>query len=277
MTEQQTDEPNVDLGDGEWAQANTILRTEVGSGVHGMAIAGTDDHDESGVYVERMETVLGLHEFEQYQVTKDRHRDHYVYRTQPQGARSGPGDVDLTLYELGKFLRLALAGNPTILVPLFAPQESVYACDDHGALLRALAPEMLSWRTVERFLGYLDNQRERMLGGGKQNRVPNRPELIEAHGYDTKYASHALRLACQGVQVAHEQTLTLPMPTEDLRSCMEVKRGEVPFEEALRRIDECRSLLQSILDDRDGDLPEEPDYAMFSQVMIDIQRKHWGI
>src|SRR5512142_1216582 len=32
--------------------AGEILRTVVGSGVHGIAIAGTDDHDEMGVYVE---------------------------------------------------------------------------------------------------------------------------------------------------------------------------------------------------------------------------------
>lgn len=29
-----------------------ILRTVVGSGVHGIAIPGTDDHDEMGVFIE---------------------------------------------------------------------------------------------------------------------------------------------------------------------------------------------------------------------------------
>ena len=26
----------------------------------------------------------------------------------------------------------------------------------------------------------------------------NRPELVAVHGYDTKFAMHALRLACRG-------------------------------------------------------------------------------
>ena len=28
----------------------------------------------------------------------------------------------------------------------------------------------------------------------------NRPELIAAHGYDTKYAGHVLRLGYQGIE-----------------------------------------------------------------------------
>jgi uncharacterized protein len=42
------------------ALAGEILRTVVGSGVHGIAIAGTDDHDEMGVYVEPPTRVIGL-------------------------------------------------------------------------------------------------------------------------------------------------------------------------------------------------------------------------
>lgn len=50
------------------------------SGVHGVAIAGTDDHDEMGVFVEPPTHVIALH----------RQVNHYVFRTQPEGARSGP-------------------------------------------------------------------------------------------------------------------------------------------------------------------------------------------
>ena len=36
-------------------------------------------------------------------------------RTQPEGVRSGPGDLDLIVYSLRKWMRLALTGNPTVL------------------------------------------------------------------------------------------------------------------------------------------------------------------
>jgi RNA repair pathway DNA polymerase beta family len=54
-----------------------MLRGVVGSTVHGLANAGTDDRDEMGVCIEPPEYVLGLRPFE-----------HWVFRTQPAGAPS---------------------------------------------------------------------------------------------------------------------------------------------------------------------------------------------
>lgn len=121
---------NAEHGDATIARDGEILRTEVGSGLHGIAIAGTDDHDEMGVFIEPPECAIGL----------AGPMDHYVWRTQPEGHRSGPGDTDLVMYSLRKFLKLAIAGNPTILLPLFAPDESVYNVTDLGAELRELLP-----------------------------------------------------------------------------------------------------------------------------------------
>lgn len=49
--------------------------------------------------------------------------EHWVERTQPEGARSGPGDLDLVAYNLRKYLRLALKGHPTVLLLLFVPRK----------------------------------------------------------------------------------------------------------------------------------------------------------
>ena len=92
---------HVEYGDPAVAFGGEILRSVVGSGVHGIAIEGTDDHDEMGVYIEPPEYLLGV----------ERHRDDYIWRTQPEGVRSGPGDTDLVMYSLQKYLRLAIKGN----------------------------------------------------------------------------------------------------------------------------------------------------------------------
>lgn len=257
---------NVDLGDRDIAPRNEILRTEVGSGVHGMAIPGTDDHDEMGVYLEEPDQVLGLAP----------RPGHWIWRTQPMGARSGPGDVDLTMYSLHKFLRLALAGNPTVLIPLYAQGSAVMVCSALGEELRDLTPAIVSARAARRFLGYLDGQRERMLGGGRQSHVPNRPELVEAHGYDTKYASHALRLGRQGVELATTGALSLPLPSDDLEQCVAVKRGEVPFETALAWIDEARAELADVVDGDRLALPAEPDLPRVYAWMASAQQRHWA-
>jgi hypothetical protein len=61
---------NVSVGDQDVALGNEIIRTTVGSGVHGMAIPGTDDHDEMGVYIELPEQILGLMPTAQHYVAR---------------------------------------------------------------------------------------------------------------------------------------------------------------------------------------------------------------
>ena len=65
-----------------------------------------------GSCIEPPEYVAGLRVFEQW-----------VYRTQPEGARSGPGDIDRTVFSLRKWCRLALAGNPTVMLLLHIPDD----------------------------------------------------------------------------------------------------------------------------------------------------------
>jgi hypothetical protein len=229
---------HAEHGDRALALGGEILRTVVGSGVHGIAIAGTDDHDEMGVFVEPPECVLGLRG----------PADHYVYRSQPEGARSGPGDTDLVMYSLRQYLRLATVGNPTVLLPLYAPADAVLVCGPLGEQLRALAPAVLSQRAVRRFLGYMNGQRERLLGGGRRSRVPNRPKLVARYGYDVKYASHALRLAYQGLGIVRDGRLTLPMPDHQRERVLRVKRGEVgDLAEVLDEIDQVQAAVEEWL------------------------------
>ena len=53
-------DPILEYGDRAAADAGLILRSTVGPGVHGIAIAGTDDHDEMAVFVEPPGWALGL-------------------------------------------------------------------------------------------------------------------------------------------------------------------------------------------------------------------------
>jgi predicted nucleotidyltransferase len=258
--------PNVEYGDASVALPNEILRSVVGSGVHGIALAGTDDHDEMGVYIEPPERVLGL----------ARGREDYIWRTQPEGVRSGHGDVDLVLYSLRKYLRLAVKGNPTALLPLYAPESDLVTVTPLGDELRELRTSFLSQQAVERFLGYMQSQHERMLGGGKRNRVPNRPELIEKYGWDVKYGSHALRLAFQGQEIARHGRLTLPLAADQRERVLAVKRGEVPRDDVSRQITEIEHAVRELLGAGGTPLPETADVSRISVWAVSAQRRHWG-
>ncbi|MCB1254109.1 MAG: nucleotidyltransferase domain-containing protein [Austwickia sp.] len=230
--------PNVEYGERGVALPNEILRSVVGSGVHGIAIEGTDDHDEMGVYLEPPEWILGV----------ERHREDYIWRTQPEGVRSGHGDTDLVLYSLRKYLRLAIKGNPTVMLPLFAPEESLVVVTPLGDELRGLRAAFLSQLAVERFCGDMRSQHERMLGQSKRN-VPNRPELIEKSGWDVKYGSHALRLAYQGLEIASTGSLSLPLPDRERSRVLAVKRGEVQRDEVSAEISRLEHAVRALLDE----------------------------
>ncbi|MBB4912368.1 nucleotidyltransferase domain-containing protein [Actinophytocola algeriensis] len=258
---------HTEHGNRDVAVRGEILRTVVGSGVHGIAIAGTDDHDEMGVYIEPPANVVGT----------DGAAQHFVFRTQPEGARSGPGDTDLVSYSLHKYLRLATKGNPTALLPLYAPEDTVLTVTPLGEELRALAPKFLSRAAVHRFLGYLAAQRDRLLGRGSRGNVPSRPELVAKYGYDVKYASHALRLAYQGLEVARDARLTLPMPDAERERVLRVKRGDVrDLDDVLTEIAAVQARVEDLLDTGKTPLPDEPDRRAISEWSVSAHRRHWG-
>jgi len=254
----------VSHGDAVVARDGEILRCLVGSQVHGLALPNSD-HDEMAIYLEPAHYVLGLNEY----------RGDYISRTQPEGHRSGPGDIDLVAYGLRKYLRLAIKGNPTVLLPLFAPSEAILSINHFGQELRGLRHAFLSQQAVLRFLGFMESQRQRMLGQSKRH-VPNRPELIAKYGFDTKYAAHALRLALQGLEITATGDLQLPMRANLRERVLAVKTGQIPQAEVLAQISDLETSIRNRLSARDTPLPEKPDLFKIEYWAIQAQRRFWG-
>ena len=262
----------LEYGDPNIALPNEILRTVVGSGVHGIAVQDQDDHDEMGIFIEPESIVIGL----------DRSQDHYVWRTRNEGERSGPSDTDLIIYSLRKWLRLAIKGNPTVLIPLFCPDTDIVKYNLYkplGIELRNMRDAFLSQEAAHRILGYMDQQRRGMLGLGGA-KIPSRPELVEKYGYDTKYASHALRLAIQGFELAAWGRLTLPMDREGREAVLSVKTGQIPREKVIKMVEEYEIDIRELLDGthpsgRRTPLPPKPDRERISAWSISAHRQWW--
>ena len=255
--------PNVDnAGHRAVAEPNTVLLGLVGSTVHGVTVDSADDRDEMGICIEPPEYVAGLRRFEQW-----------VYRTQPEGARSGPGDIDRTVYSLRKWCRLALAGNPTVMLLLHVPEAQCEIVEEPGRQLRANKAWFASRRAGRAYLGYMERQRDRMTGERGQMRV-NRPELIEQYGFDTKYAGHVLRLGYQGIEFLETGALTLPMPEQERNRILAVRTGSVPFDQVLAEADELRSRLEALV--QSSPLPEHADDDAVNAFLADTYRTWWA-
>lgn len=252
-------------------ERGTILRGTVGSTLHGLHHGGQDDRDEMAIFLEPAEFLVGLRLAESGSTWGS--FEHFVDRTQPEGARSGPGDLDLVSYTLRKWLRLALGGNPTVLLLLFSPPESLLVCTAAGERLRELAPAIVSRRAGPRYLGYLRTQQERLLGTRGQRRV-NRPELIAAHGFDTKYAMHVLRLGHQGIELLTTGRLTLPMPEPSRSEIMAVRLGERSQLDVVAEIERVEAELERAY--ARSPLPEDPDHERVNAFVVEEYRDAWG-
>ena len=243
------------------AERGTVLRAQVGSGVHGTSVEGQDDRDEMGICLEPPAYVTGVAQvpagtasdarvpFEQYQ-------RHTVW-DRPGGLanRSGAGDLDVVVYSARKWARLALAGNPTVLLLLFVPDAEVVHRDARGAELVANADRFVSRLAADRFLGYLGSQRRAMTG--EVGAHTNRPELVARHGYDTKYAMHALRLGVQGIELLTTGRITLPVGGPAGAHLRAVRRGEVPLREVVEHVREAERELERLR--TASHVPPEPD------------------
>jgi uncharacterized protein len=244
------------------AEQGMMLRVQVGSGVHGTSVTGQDDRDEMGLCLEPPQFVTGLARvpngtgglgpsvrFEQY--------ERHTAWDRPGGVanRSGAGDLDVIIYSARKWARLALAGNPTVLLVLFVPDEEVVFRDEAGAELAGNAHRFVSRLAAGRYLGYLRGQKAAMTGQAGAH--TNRPELVAIHGYDTKYAMHALRLGLQGIELLSTGRITLPVPEPHRAYLRSVRRGQRPLDEVLEAITDAEDRLAQLRDS--PAVPDQPD------------------
>lgn len=252
----------------EIASKGLILLTEVGSGLHGVTLANTDDHDEMGVCIPPPECVLGLEQFEQYA-----DRWHADGTRIPDGVRSQHGDTDHTTYALNKWARLAAQGNPTVLLPLFAPPKSVYHVSDEGRAILANRDLSLSKDAGWRFHGYLKAQRARMLGEKGKSKHKNRRELVEQFGFDTKMAYHALRLAIQGAQLMRTRDIEIPMYPLDVEWLREVRSGRYTLERVTDWLDIYTDDLEASIER--SSLPNHVNRDELNDFLIGLHQRFW--
>ena len=248
-----------------------ILRVEVGSTVHGISV-GNDDRDEMGVCIEPPEAVIGLSSFEQH-----------TYRTAwerlPQGEggprrkgqpKSQPGDLDLIIYSLRKWCRMALTGNPTALLLLYSPVRIVDS--PVGRELRELREAFISRQVGNAFLKYLRQQRERLEGSRGQKDV-HRPDLEAKYAFDVKYASHVIRLGLQGLEFVQNRTITLPMIPEHRNHIQAIRRGEIPYTDVIHEAQRLETRLVSML--ANHSLPTEPKESAVNQFLVRAYQSVW--
>ena len=110
-----------------------------GSHAYGTNVEGSD-LDVRGVALDRIDSLIGLDRFEQY----------------------NDKDTDTVIYSLSKFISLALACNPNVIELLFLKKEHYILMTPLGEKILANRGLFLSQRAVPAFGGYANDQLNRL-------------------------------------------------------------------------------------------------------------------
>ena len=237
---------------------NNLIQAFIGgSQLHGAKVQGTDDTDWYGVYIEPPEDMIGL----------DR-TEFFVFTTGGKAGGNGPQDVDVCLYSLRKWAGMAAKGNPTALHFLFAKQQfstlSWAKILEHRDLVG-------SKRHLYPFIRFADDQMERLCGRKGQKNV-HRAALESEHGYDTKYAMHAIRLYLEAKEYMETGQITFPNPKVDL--LLAIRKGHYKRNE----VEEMGKQLQAEATAAQGTSPlaDKVDVAAISRLITEVYTDFWS-
>ena len=239
-------------------EQGTILKIISGSYMYGTNTPNSDK-DYIGICIPTKDYIIGMHRFEQLEE-----------RTNPSNSdkKNSKADNDYTCYSLSKFIKLAYDNNPNILEVLFAPKESIVYCDNLGKHLLEHRKLFVSKRAYYKFMGYAIAQKRKLITKQSEGL---RAKIVEKHGYDTKYASHLIRLLYFGIEIL--RTGELIFPTEHRRYLIQIKNGEWSLSQIIGKA----AYLENYLDEslKSSSLPEHPNLEEINRLQINLIESFW--
>ena len=238
----------------EWLEENCILAVYRGSLAHGTYDKEVCDKDILGVVVPKQRQVFGLERFEQAIWDK----------TEPW---------DIVLYELRKYINLLLKSNPNVLSLLFLQKNGYVKRTELGELLINNREIFLSKQCYKSFCGYARGQFHRMLHINWPGMGEKRKKLVEKFGYDTKNASHLIRLLRMGIELL--STGELNVLRHDSQELLAIKRGEWSLAKVEREANRLFPLMEEAL--VKTSLPDKPDYHKAEAICMEIIKRFYKI
>ena len=217
-----------------------VLRVVLGSRAFGLSTE-TSDEDRRGVYLPPADW-------------------HWSLVKPPEQVESFAPGVEEVLWEVEKFLRLALQANPNILEVLWSPL--VTHIDDTGTGLRALRAAFLSKRLFQTYSGYVLSQFRLMRKGFDRTGT-----------FKVKHAMHLLRLLHSGTHAMRERDIRVDV-AEHRDELLAVRRGERTFEEVSARALQLNAEFEAAY--RETALPDRPDFHRVNAFLIAARRRAVG-
>ncbi len=252
-----------------WLPHNVMFEATTGSVAYGCAEPGNSDEDIVGFAMPPKHQVFPhlaghIPGFGPAPPSFDQFQQHHVEFAQTRR------QYDVTIYSLVRFFDLCADNNPNMVDALFCPRRCVRhstALYEHVRDHRRL---FLHQGAFARFRGYAYAQLKKLDGRPKRAN-PQRQAAIDAHGFDTKFAYHIVRLACECEQILAGGDLVLDRDRELYKA---VRRGEWSkqrikdwFADKERELEALKARTA---------LPRSPDLEALRGLLMDALEMHYG-
>lgn len=224
---------------------NIILEGITGSRAYGLDTADSDT-DIKGIFVAQTADLLSLYNVKETYDTKD-------------GAKDENGN-DFCYHEVGKFIKLAMGGNPTILELLFL--DGYLELSKFGKMLVDNRHLFLSNTVRKSYYGYAYSQMHRLVtrdgefGNGKNNRYE-------------KHARHCYRLLYQGKELLETGKITVRVPPEVREELFAV--GKLSPNELVDKFTEEKEKFDTM----ESVLPDQPDKEAINKILLRIRKGYY--
>jgi predicted nucleotidyltransferase len=232
-----------------------ILLGFVGSIAHGTYVPkndpnSIDDKDILGICVADKSVYLGLKTFEQKECKK--------------------GEWDSVVYEIKKFFSLLLKQNPNVIGLLWLQDKDYIHISNNGRLILDNRDLFVSKLAYHSFIGYAHGQLHRMTNGAFEGYMgEKRKKLVKQFGFDTKNASHLIRLLRMGIEFLTDGRLNVFR--EDASELKDIKQGKWSLEKVKKEAESLFTLAREAY--VRSNLPERPNYKKAEEILIHILEK----
>jgi len=230
---------------------NVYFKTIVGSKLYGLDTP-TSDTDYKGFGMPDCDYIIGLK------------------RQETDSCKNLTENSEEALFSVGKYLSVLMKGNPTVFEIAFADKKFHTVRTPIGsAIISFVQKTFITKHLFSPYSAYFRAQRADIK---KQKTKGNRIEIIKQFGYDTKSASHCLRIGYQCNQIMKTGYLNPTLEGEEREICMAIKKGEMNLSQVdsiLEKVD--KEMYNSY---KNTKLTEQPDYQTVNEFCVSIYKNY---
>ena len=175
---------------------------------------------------------------------------------------------DITVFSIVKYFNLVMENNPNCLETLFFPQDCVLHITEVGQLVRENRKLFVHKGLWHKHKGYSFSQLHKM---SSQERTGKRLDNYNLYGFDTKFASHVVRLLLQAEQLLSTGDIDVRLHSDHLKA---IRNGEVKEQEIRDWFSSKEKELEKLY--HESKLPWGPDESAIKDLLLKCLEHHYG-